>query len=595
MPRIFISYRRDDTQEESKVIYESLAGIFGERNVFRDLDIIEYGANFYAKIEDFLISKPAPIVLVIIGEKWLNYIQKRRDDPNDFVRLELEIAFRHNRTIIPVIIGKAEIPKEDQLPAKIRQLPDLNICFVQKTSPSEINISDLIRQLQSLDASDTYRNTFLYRLRKLLYKNVTLILFLVILSLMLLLFINSLTNQKLDSSTPTPTIFLTRSTATSTTDRLIPTEETPQTQTTRTDFPFPTVSSSPTLQPTRTSTYTLTPTPSITPSAQPISLPPLAVINSNGNVNIRSGPGKKYGIVGAVVSSESVLVIGEDTTGQWKNIQLLNGFEGWIQYNFLTIVGTLTPIPTNTPLPTIDPTITSAISQNITSNSQWKPIIRKINDVEMALVPKGCFKIGSDVKTDNASPKNTICFTNPFWIDRTEVTNKQFLTFGGYAAQAIYFKGDNRPREGVTWFEARNFCVKRGSRLPTEAEWEYATRGPDELIYPWGNYGQIFANYNSKETTEVNLYPEGVSWVGAVDLIGNVEEWVNSLYLPYPYNSTDGREDSKILDLPRVVRGGSWSFYSPDNIQLQSFYRHGFVPDDKTVATGFRCAKDYTT
>ena len=116
----------------------------------------------------------------------------------------------------------------------------------------------------------------------------------------------------------------------------------------------------------------------------------------------------------------------------------------------------------------------------------------------------------------------------------------------------------------VTWHQAREYAEWVGGRLPTEAEWEYACRGPGESIYPWGNRSpdDTLLNYDNNvgDTTEVGSYPEGKSWCGALDLSGNVWEWTQSLYKDYPYDPADGREDLSD-DGVRVVRGGS--FYNP--------------------------------
>src|SRR5262249_22642836 len=137
----------------------------------------------------------------------------------------------------------------------------------------------------------------------------------------------------------------------------------------------------------------------------------------------------------------------------------------------LTVIG-ITPlhkVVAQTPEATSVPTVTT--------NNQWKPQLSMVQGVEMALVPPGCFMMGSEKGNDDEQPVSKICFDKPFWIDKVDVTNAQFKQFGGKAQQKGSWKDDNRPRERVTWFEARDFCALRGARLPTEAEWEYAARG----------------------------------------------------------------------------------------------------------------------
>ena len=115
------------------------------------------------------------------------------------------------------------------------------------------------------------------------------------------------------------------------------------------------------------------------------------------------------------------------------------------------------------------------------------------------------------------APQHMICFDEPFWIDVYEVSNAQF-------GRPVNTVTENHPVDGVTWFDADAFCTSRGVRLPTEAEWEYAARGPDNLIYPWGNEyiagninqmeedtGRFGYNY-SAHVREVGSIPEGESW-----------------------------------------------------------------------------------
>ena len=82
------------------------------------------------------------------------------------------------------------------------------------------------------------------------------------------------------------------------------------------------------------------------------------------------------------------------------------------------------------------------------------------------------------------------------------------------------------------WDEAYDFCVLRKGHLPTETEWEYAARGPDELIFPWGNdwnpRNAIWSGNNVSQTSNVGSVPAGASWVGVLDMSGNVWEWTDS-------------------------------------------------------------------
>jgi hypothetical protein len=220
----------------------------------------------------------------------------------------------------------------------------------------------------------------------------------------------------------------------------------------------------------------------------------------------------------------------------------------------------------------------------VTSNAEWTPVIQEFDGVEMALVPAGCFMMGEDGKGGEQ------CFEAPFWIDVTEVTNAQYGSSGRWS-------GDNLPRERVDWFDAVAHCEARGARLPTEAEWEYAARGPDGLVYPWGNEfvpdNVVYAGNSGGRTADVGSRPGGASWVGALDMSGNVWEWVSSVYEPYPYDPTDGREVDASSDSSsaRGLRGGSW-LDGFSNL-LRGASRDRGNPSVVVGLDGFRCARSY--
>lgn len=232
----------------------------------------------------------------------------------------------------------------------------------------------------------------------------------------------------------------------------------------------------------------------------------------------------------------------------------------------------------------------------MTANKQWTPQFKNMIGVTMALVPAGCFKMGADASPyDDERPAAQVCFSRPFWIDKTEVTQAQFNTLGGSSALLSKFDGKERPMENLTWLEASYFCSKRGARLPTEAEWEYSARGPDDLVYPWGNTffnaNAIWAAAHTAEVDAANVRG-GASWVGAVDMSGNVWEWTSSLYKPYPYNSDDGRESTSDASTNRVLRGGSWFNTNAD--ALRAAVRRNNPPLFAVGYVGVRCARDFS-
>lgn len=224
----------------------------------------------------------------------------------------------------------------------------------------------------------------------------------------------------------------------------------------------------------------------------------------------------------------------------------------------------------------------------VTRNSDWTPVVQSIDGVEMVQVPVGCFAMGSTIGSDREVPVHQICFDEPFWIDRYEVSNAQ------YHRSDEAWANNHLPVVDVTWVDAWEFCIQRGMRLPSEAQWEYAARGPDALTFPWGNefvWDNLAHRGNTSQIVEVDRFPEGASWVGAFNMSGNVKEWTSTLHMPYPYDAADGRELITSDGSPRVIRGGS---YYEDEYFLRSAERFGANTSNYNFNIGFRCARPYS-
>jgi formylglycine-generating enzyme required for sulfatase activity len=195
-------------------------------------------------------------------------------------------------------------------------------------------------------------------------------------------------------------------------------------------------------------------------------------------------------------------------------------------------------------------------------------------------------------------PAHAVTLTHGYWIDTDEVTNAAFDAFtaaGGYTNRALWSDagwtwlghrvagklpltcvGDDPalPRLCVTWFEAEAYATWRGGRLPTEAEWEFAARGPDSRVYPWGDtFDAARANVvDSVGPVPVGGFPAGTSWVGARDMAGNAMEWVADWLDPtwYARSPTDdpaGPDTGTI----KVEKGGWWG---SNEFVARSAYRH---------------------
>jgi formylglycine-generating enzyme required for sulfatase activity len=226
------------------------------------------------------------------------------------------------------------------------------------------------------------------------------------------------------------------------------------------------------------------------------------------------------------------------------------------------------------------------------------PAAKSEDGAEMVLVPAGEFWMGSDNRGDE-SPRHRV-YLDGFYIDKVPVTNALYERFMRATSrqQPWYwtdrkFNGPTQPVVGVSWHDADAYCRWAGKRLLTEAEWEKAARGTDGREYPWGDQWDP-SRANSLEskldrTTTVGSYPSGASPYGALDMAGNVWQWVadwydKDYYQRSPARNPTGPESGQ----PRVLRGGSWG-YNP--VDLRSAYRFYVTPGNRNLLIGFRCAR----
>jgi formylglycine-generating enzyme required for sulfatase activity len=283
-----------------------------------------------------------------------------------------------------------------------------------------------------------------------------------------------------------------------------------------------------------------------------------------------------------------------------------------------------------------------------------EPIIDP-NRPDMVFVPAGPFIRGSlsplqfqaivGNKEGDEQPVQSI-YLDAFYIDITEVINMDFARFveaTGYVTEAeqtgeslIWNEAgwqmqpgaqwrhpaglqdsiegkNNHPVVQVTWNDAKAYCEWRGKRLLTEAEWEKAARGTDGRNFPWGNdFDPARVNYCDRDcedlpqhkddtgadgfrrTAPVGSFPDGVSPYGALDMAGNVWEWVEDWYDPYYYEYSPATNPHGPIQLQsykqsKVVRGGSWTSESG---YVRTTGRSYDPPDWRAYGVGIRCAQD---
>ena len=236
----------------------------------------------------------------------------------------------------------------------------------------------------------------------------------------------------------------------------------------------------------------------------------------------------------------------------------------------------------------------------------------------MVYVPKGEFEMGSTEVYPDEQPVHTVALDG-FWIDTTEVTNAQYslwvetgecelpprVSRDGHYGNSAY---DDYPVNPVSWHHALDYCSWAGARLPTEAEWEYAARGPGSLKFPWGddfdgtrlNYCDASCLFNDiygepddgyEETAPVGSYQGGASWSGALDMAGNAWEWVADWYAEDYYGgSPHSNPPGPSAGSYKVLRGGSWDGRAPEH--ARGAFRYWRNPDATFGdALGFRCAR----
>ena len=221
----------------------------------------------------------------------------------------------------------------------------------------------------------------------------------------------------------------------------------------------------------------------------------------------------------------------------------------------------------------------------------------------MVLVPKGEFIMGSEpgafIFGDNETPQRRV-FLDAFYIDKFEVTNalfnKRFAPKSDYRGN---FSGDRQPVVGVSWFQAKSYCASVEKRLPTEAEWEKAARGTDGRLYPWGGRpadcalavmgGTVPSCNRGYATWEVGSRPGGASPWGAMDMAGNVTEWVADRYGEKYYRSAPLKNPKgPAAGGLRVLKGGAW--FNSSQL-LRAAFRTGYAPENANHGIGFRCVK----
>jgi eukaryotic-like serine/threonine-protein kinase len=240
----------------------------------------------------------------------------------------------------------------------------------------------------------------------------------------------------------------------------------------------------------------------------------------------------------------------------------------------------------------------SSQTQPVKSNplSSQPPSIMKA-PAGMVYVPGGSFLMGRENGDDAERPPHQVT-VKPFFIDADEATNEDYEKFVKATNHRTpptwkndaYPSGEGRrPVTGVTWDDANDYAKWAGKRLPSEDEWEFAARGTDGRLYPWGNDWQASANANGAEQSmaDVGAY-RSTSPFGTSDMVGNAWEWTSSDFRAYPGRGLPATQPAGDL---KVIRGGC---YESTKDYATTTYRAGWPARGAPTygQTGFRLAKD---
>ncbi len=215
----------------------------------------------------------------------------------------------------------------------------------------------------------------------------------------------------------------------------------------------------------------------------------------------------------------------------------------------------------------------------------------------LVAVPSGPFKMGHGTAEN---PEHTVTLSD-YWVYSTKVTNAQYAlcvaqercTAPDADDNPSYpeFESRNEPVVGITYDQAQAYCNYMNGALPTEAQWEKAARGPDGSVYPWGNADPScdLLNFKNcvKKITDVTQYAKGKSYYGALDMEGNVFEWVADWYDPLYYKvSPPGDPPGPADGRARVMRGSSLRSQPGETV---TYARTFGGPKTHRADLGFRC------
>jgi formylglycine-generating enzyme required for sulfatase activity len=569
MPKVFLSYRRDDSPFAVDWIDNALSEHFGRESIIRDIDTFPLGRDFRVVIEQEVNA--CDILVAVIGDRWLDMTytegekagQRRIDDPSDFVRLEIEAALQRDIPVIPVLVDRATLPSVTDLPDSLQDLIYRGATEVRAGRDRPSHMSRLITGITALIEEETHTqnehelNTIIEPPARSDYP----------------------ASRGLEAEGGTP-------------PQAIHTE--PETILDSQDGDSSAPSTIEEEIHTPSSDYDTTPPDAHTEQQE--TLLPDADISGDADQAVSSIPPVPicrlpYKAVGLFVIAGIIISVVLMYTQQVKKKQ------------------EVTPVatPTQQAKPqrevTTQPDIEQSSSLKPKQDTQTSNLPEAITNsigMEFVKIPAGTFIMGSPYSDreadDDEKPAHQVTISRPLYMGKYEVTQAQWQAVMDDNPSRL--KGDNLPVENVSWDNVQEFIKrlnqregKEACRLPTEAEWEYAARAGTTTRYSFGDDVAQLGEYAwYGENADAKTHPVGEkkpnAW-GLYDMHGNVWEWVQDWYATdYYQNSPNVDPQGPTAGAVRVFRGGCWG----DSARFaRSALRNWVHPGDRVGVLGFRC------
>jgi formylglycine-generating enzyme required for sulfatase activity len=596
--KILLNYRRADSKGYAVAIYNSLVSSFGEDQIFMDIDAIEPGTDFVKVLEKAV--KQCDVLIVIIGSQWLGIKdasgERRLEDEGDFVRIEIKAALEREVTVLPVLVQGAIMPSAAKLPDDIRSLARRQAFVISDRFSADVEqLVEVLNRILERARRERLKKDKAEKKRKKTTKP--------------LIRIPSFARKRPEK--------VPKSTSEKADLKAEIVKKAEKKKPSKLPKPAPLVRKQP---------EKVLEKPSVKAEAKP-----KAVEKARKRAPVKPIPKTTRRIFYAL-SAVAILVISYILV---KNMDIFTKDSKPaenVEIPLPEFTKEPTPIEIPVEIPAPLPTATPLLGFGPT-------LISEIDGMTLVYVPEGPFTMGSEESDPDAYndefPQHRVEL-DAFWIDQTEVTNAMFAEFlnemgnqkegganwmdnadedarisqsGGIWAADLGYA--NHPVVEITWYGALAYCQWAERELPTEAQWEKAARGTDGRTYPWGNTFDssllnlddetIIDNYTINctsngcdgydRTAPVGSFPGGASPYGALDMAGNVWEWVRDWYGVDYYNQSPDSNPEYLIDSGlKVLRGGSWT-NSAGVRHARSAFRTIINPR-ATFGCGFRCVMD---